>query len=65
MQTGAQWACGQTAATLGEAADEIERLRVVLRRAVRLHDVEQAERPTPNEPIWVRVARKLLTEERA
>ena len=27
MQSGAQWACGQTAATLEEAADEIERLR--------------------------------------
>lgn len=27
MQDGAQWACGATAATLGQAADEIERLR--------------------------------------
>lgn len=31
MQTGAQWACGQTAATLGEAADRIECLEVALR----------------------------------
>ena len=27
LQSGAQWACGQTAATLEEAAAEIERLR--------------------------------------
>jgi hypothetical protein len=27
LQSGAQWACGQTAATLEQAADEIERLR--------------------------------------
>jgi hypothetical protein len=27
LQSGAQWACGQTAATLEDAADEIERLR--------------------------------------
>lgn len=30
LQSGAQWACGATAATLGEAADEIERLRAKL-----------------------------------
>lgn len=30
LQFGAQWACGATAATLGEAADEIERLRAKL-----------------------------------
>ncbi len=27
LQTGAAWVCGQTAATLEDAADEIERLR--------------------------------------
>ena len=27
LQSGAQWVCGQTAATLEDAADEIERLR--------------------------------------
>lgn len=30
LQSGAQWACGATAATLGQAADEIERLRAEL-----------------------------------
>jgi hypothetical protein len=30
LQSGAQWACGQTAATLGQAADEIERLTYAL-----------------------------------
>lgn len=31
LQSGAQWACGATAATLGGAADEIERLRARLK----------------------------------
>lgn len=62
LQSGAQWACGETAATLGQAADDIERLREVLRRALNLHDIEQAERPTPNVPAWVEDARTLLTE---
>jgi chromosome segregation ATPase len=33
LQSGAQWACGQTAATLEQAADEIERLRAELDEA--------------------------------
>jgi hypothetical protein len=42
LQSGVQWACGaRTAATLEEAADEIERLRAErdrLREALRLAD---------------------------
>ena len=38
LQSGAQWACGQTAATLGDAADEIERLREALREIVEAWD---------------------------
>ena len=34
LQSGAQWACGQTAATLEQAADEIERLRRALLREI-------------------------------
>lgn len=64
LQEGAQWACGATAATLGEAADEIVQLRGTLRRALRLYEIEQAERPTANEPIWVKLARQLLERER-
>lgn len=30
LQSGAQWACGATATTLGEAADELELLRTAL-----------------------------------
>lgn len=41
---------------------EIERLRATLRRALGLHDIEQAERPAPNVPAWVEDARALLTE---
>lgn len=46
------------------AADEIEQLRGTLRRALRLYEIEQAERPTANEPIWVKLARQLLERER-
>jgi hypothetical protein len=31
LQSGAQWACGQTAATLEDAAAEIERMRAEMR----------------------------------
>lgn len=64
LQEGAQWACGATAATLGEAADEIVQLRGTLRRALRLYEIEQAEHPPGNEPIWVKLARQLLERER-
>lgn len=30
LQSGAQWVCGETAATLEDAADEIQRLRAAL-----------------------------------
>ena len=55
---------GWTRPAAAEAADEIERLRGTLRRALRLYELEQAERPTPNEPIWVKLARQLLERER-
>lgn len=55
---------GMNSRVAHEAADEIEQLRGTLRRALRLHDIEQAERPTPNEPVWVRLARKLLEGKR-
>ena len=55
---------GMTSPVAHLAADEIERLRAALRRALRLHDIEQAERPTPNQPIWVGLARQLLERER-
>ena len=47
-----------------EAANEIERLRSALRRALHLHDIEQAERSTPNVPAWVEDARALLEDGR-
>ena len=47
-----------------QPAAEIARLREALRRALHLHDIEQAERPTPNVPAWVEDARTLLTEAR-
>ena len=34
LQSGAQWACGQTAATLEQAADEIEMLRRAFLREI-------------------------------
>jgi hypothetical protein len=39
LQSGAQWACGQTAATLEEAADEIERLRAERDQAKKVRSV--------------------------
>jgi hypothetical protein len=36
LQTGAAWVCGETAATLEDAADEIERMREALREIARL-----------------------------
>jgi hypothetical protein len=47
------------------AADEIERLREALRGALRAHDIEEAEHPSPNRPVWVEAARAALGEERA
>jgi cell division protein FtsB len=32
LQSGATWVCGETAATLEDAADEIERLRAALKK---------------------------------
>jgi len=48
-----------------EAADEIEQLREALRGALRAHDIEEAERPSPNRPVWVEAARAALGEARA
>lgn len=39
LQSGAQWACGQTAATLEQAADEIERLRAERDEAKKVRSV--------------------------
>lgn len=50
LQEGAQWACGATAATLGEAADEIVQLRASLEKiaAMRPPIPEDAEGNGPN-----------------
>lgn len=45
---------------LEEAEDRIVELEQVLRRALELHDIEQAEHPTANTPVWVVEARELL-----
>lgn len=46
LQEGAQWACGATAATLGEAADEIVQLRaeIVLLEATGAEAADEIER---------------------
>ena len=50
LQSGAQWACGATAKTLGQAADEITRLRSVLEKIVAMRPPipEDAEGCGPN-----------------
>ena len=46
LQSGAQWVCGETAATLSDAADEIERLRAALRLIIENTHRDNAATPT-------------------
>ena len=58
LQSGAAWVCGETAATLEDAADEIERLQK------RCGTLEQLLQPNPEALYRLAMGRK-ITEDRA
>jgi hypothetical protein len=75
LQSGAAWVCGATAATLEDAADEIERLQEVIARGLSMREAQAAYFKQRNqktlfaalalEKDFDRAARAALGEDRA